>query len=72
MNEKILGKKQLVFLIQDEDGEKFGAYLNQTIKSLIVFCNSAGLNVFNTDVDDAKIDYTPSYFNSAFSQNPFY
>ena len=48
------------------------AYGYQTIKSLTVFCDSAGLNVFNTNVDDAKIDYTPSYFNSAFSQNPFY
>ena len=48
------------------------SYGYQTIKSLTVFCDSAGLNVFNTNVDDAKIDYTPSYFNSAFSQNPFY
>ena len=48
------------------------AYGYQTIKSLTIFCENAGLNVFNTDVDDANIDYTPSYFNSAFSQNPFY
>ena len=32
---------------------------------------NAGKNVFSTDVDDSKIDYKPSYFNSAFSQNPF-
>ncbi|MBR0270987.1 MAG: DUF2142 domain-containing protein [Methanobrevibacter sp.] len=44
----------------------------QTINSIIIFCENAGANVFNTDVDDAKIDYTPNYFNSAFSQNPFY
>ena len=27
-NERIIGKKQLIFLIEDEDGEKFGYYLN--------------------------------------------
>ena len=31
LNEKIIGKKQLVFLIEDEDGEKFGYYLNNEI-----------------------------------------
>ena len=30
-NEKIIGKKQLVFLIEDEDGEKFGYYLNTKV-----------------------------------------
>ena len=44
----------------------------QTINSITIFCENAGANVFGTTVDDAKIDYTPSYFNSAFSQNPFY
>ena len=30
-NERILGKKQLSFLIEDEDGEKFGYYLNTEV-----------------------------------------
>ena len=30
-NDKIIGKKQLVFLIKDEDGELFGYYLNSEI-----------------------------------------
>ena len=30
-NEKIIGKKQLAFLIETEDGEKFGYYLNTEI-----------------------------------------
>ena len=30
-NERIIGKKQLVFLIEDEDGEKFGYYLNTEV-----------------------------------------
>ena len=30
-DEKIMGKKQIVFLIEDEDGEKFGYYLNTQI-----------------------------------------
>ena len=30
-NEKIIGKKQLLFLIEDIDGEKFGYYLNTEI-----------------------------------------
>ena len=33
-NEKILGKKQLVFLIEDKDGEKFGMYFNPSITSI--------------------------------------
>ena len=28
--------------------------------------------VFQTNWDDQKIDYTPSYVNSVFAQNPFY
>lgn len=44
----------------------------KTIASVTILGQNAGKTVFNTDVDDAKIDYTPSYFNSAFSQNPFY
>ena len=43
-----------------------------TIKSIDDFSQSTNLNVFNTKVDDNKIDYTPTYFSSAFSQNPFY
>ena len=30
-NERIIGKKQLLFLIEDEDGEKFGYYLNTEV-----------------------------------------
>ena len=30
-NERIIGKKQLIFLIEDEDGEKFGYYLNTQV-----------------------------------------
>ena len=30
-NERIIGKKQLVFLIEDEDEEKFGYYLNTEV-----------------------------------------
>ena len=30
-NDKIIGKKQLIFLIEDEDGEKFGYYFNPII-----------------------------------------
>ena len=33
LNEKIIGKKQLIFLIKDKDGEKFGCYFNPTITS---------------------------------------
>lgn len=44
----------------------------ETITSVTLLGQNAGANVFTTDVDDAKINYTPSYFNSAFSQNPFY
>ena len=28
LNEKIIGRKYLTFLIEDENGEKFGFYLN--------------------------------------------
>ena len=31
LDEKIIGKKQLIFLIEDEDGEKFGYYLNSKV-----------------------------------------
>ena len=31
LNDRIIGKKQLVFLIEDEDGEKFGYYLNTEV-----------------------------------------
>ena len=44
----------------------------KTIVSVTSFFDNAGANVFNTHVDDEKIIYTPSYFNSAFAQNPFY
>ena len=44
----------------------------ETIKSISILASSAGLNVFNTDVDDKKINFTSDYQNSAFSQNPFY
>ena len=44
----------------------------KTIASVTSFFDNAGANVFNTHVDDEKINYTPSYFNSAFAQNPFY
>lgn len=43
-----------------------------TIKSVDDLIQNSGYNVFNTKVDDEKINYTPAYFNSAFSQNPFY
>lgn len=43
-----------------------------TIKSVDELSQNASVNVFNTKVDDNKIDYTPAYLNSAFSQNPFY
>ena len=32
LNEKIIGKKQLAFIIEDEDGEIFGYYFNTKIK----------------------------------------
>ncbi|WP_365907053.1 DUF2142 domain-containing protein [uncultured Methanobrevibacter sp.] len=48
------------------------SYGYETINSVTTFFDNAGSNVFNTKVDDEKIDYTPSYFNSAFAQNPFY
>ena len=44
----------------------------KTIESVTLLGENAGLNVFNSEADDLKINYTPSYFNSAFSQNPFY
>ena len=31
LNERITGKKQLIFLIEEEDGEKFGYYLNTEV-----------------------------------------
>ena len=31
-NERIIGKKQLTFLIEDTDGEIFGYYLNTEVK----------------------------------------
>ena len=31
LNDRIIGKKQLVFLIEDTDGEKFGYYLNTEV-----------------------------------------
>ncbi len=48
------------------------SYGYKTISSVVEFFDNAGANVFNTHVDDEKINYTPSYFNSAFAQNPFY
>ena len=33
LNKNIIGKKQLLFLIEDEDGEKFGYYLNTEVKT---------------------------------------
>ncbi|MBE6504797.1 MAG: DUF2142 domain-containing protein [Methanobrevibacter millerae] len=50
--------------------QTFYGYL--TIKSVDDLAQNAGNNVFNTNVDDGKIDYSPVYLNSAFSQNPFY
>lgn len=44
----------------------------KTIASLILLGENTGSNVIKTDVDDLKIDLTPSYISSAFSQNPFY
>lgn len=44
----------------------------KTIASLTLLGNNTGSNVIKTDVDDSKIDLTPSYISSAFSQNPFY
>ena len=44
----------------------------KTIESVTLLGENAGANVFTTDADDSKISYTTSYFNSAFSQNPFY
>ena len=31
LNDRIIGKKQLIFLIEDEDGERFGYYLNTEV-----------------------------------------
>jgi hypothetical protein len=31
LNERIIGKKQVIFLIEDEDGERFGYYLNTEV-----------------------------------------
>lgn len=44
----------------------------KTINSIVDLANLRGVNVFNTAVDDSKIDYRDNYFNSAFAQNPFY
>ena len=44
----------------------------KTIASITIFAQNAGKNVFSTNVDDSKIDYSTTYYNSAFSQNPFY
>lgn len=44
----------------------------KTIESVTILGENAGQNVFTTGVDDSKISFAPSYFNSAFSQNPFY
>ena len=43
-NEKIIGKKQLVFLIEDERGDIFGYYLNSTIDK-----NYNSQQMFSTD-----------------------
>lgn len=48
------------------------AYGYETINSVDIFFKNAGTNVFNTNVDDAKIDYSPTYITFAFAQNPFY
>ncbi|MCC7553100.1 MAG: DUF2142 domain-containing protein [Methanobacteriaceae archaeon] len=44
----------------------------KTIHSIVLLAENAGMNVFNSDVDDKKINHTVDYQNSAFSQNPFY
>ena len=44
----------------------------EAINSVVDLANSRGINVFNTGIDDSKIDYGNNYFNSAFAQNPFY
>jgi uncharacterized membrane protein len=44
----------------------------KTIRSISILAENAGVNVFNTDVDDEKINYTTDYQGSAFTQNPFY
>lgn len=44
----------------------------KTIESVSLFYLNSGINVFNTGVDDQKINYSTNYFNSAFAQNPFY
>ena len=33
-NDKIIGNKKLIFLFEDENGEKFGCYLNTQIKNI--------------------------------------
>ena len=40
LNERILGKKQLVFLIENDDGERFGFYMNPP---LIETCENWGI-----------------------------
>lgn len=42
------------------------------IDSVNNLIHAKNANVFNTAVDDQPISYAPAYFNSAFSQNPFY
>lgn len=44
----------------------------KAINSVVDLADARGINVFNTKIDDAKIDYGDNYFNSAFAQNPFY
>lgn len=46
-----------------------GYKIIESVNNLILAKN---MNVFNTDIDDEKISYDAAYFNSAFSQNPFY
>ena len=43
-----------------------------TIQSIDDLAKNAGANVFNTKIDDEKINSSEVYLTSAFSQNPFY
>lgn len=69
-------EKGLTRLYNVTDGEIKDAYNEGvgylSIRSMEVLGNETDLNVFQSQHDTDKIDYTPEIIDSAFEQNPFY
>ena len=67
LNERIIGKKQLTFIIEDEDGEIFGYYFNPKIEFTFDIIHSDDKTfIFNVHSVNNRLE-TPMKFNISYS-----